>query len=543
MLTGIDRTATINFNLSSVGFSGLYWSAVYLSIAIGLTLTYKVQRFANFAQAEMMLVGSYVALTLMWSDRFFPISNAQKDGIFNWELLIWAGISSFFIAGVLGLLVDRIVYRRLRDRMGTPQVMMIASLGVSMVLRALLYLRFSASTFRFIPDRDWKLTTSIFEVPTQKIQLHLGDRIHDPFIALAQSVNPYGVSYSKIVLIVGIFGVVALLLILLHRTRIGRQMRAVADNPDLAATSGIHVERVHGSTAFISAGIAGFGGALLAGILPINPELGLSLLLPAFAVIVLGTIGSVPGVIIGALIIGLLRAASEPVLIGAGNALGRPTASGFAEVVPFVFLVGFLLLAPKGIGSAIQDWNIERIRKKRPLQKPHAILLPSKRLWPARHMSKLMAYFTVYSEHVNELIHTTKEFLRDAITAIWESKAILIMFVSKSFDSYKHLMPSFNSVSLVPSWGRIRIDRERVLDRLFYLFPNTGLHSLATSQCHQSYKDYAGCAYRYSPWYFQFGFFFLKFAYWHNWNDQFWSYILCRRRGSACRITLCPSRK
>ena len=460
MLTGLDRTAAINFNLSSVGFSGLYWSAVYLSIAIGLTLTYKVQRFANFAQAEMMLVGSYVALILMWSDHFFPISNAQKDGIFNWELLIWAGISAFFIAGILGLLVDRIVYRRLRARMGTPQVMMIASLGVSMVLRALLYLRFSASTFRFIPDRDWKLTTSIFEVPTQKVQLHLGDRINDPFIALAQSVNPYGVSYSKIVLIVGIFGVVALLLILLHRSRIGRQMRAVADNPELAATSGIHVERVHSSTAFISAGTAGLGGALLAGILPINPELGLSLLLPAFAVIVLGTIGSVPGVIIGALIIGLLRAASEPVLIGAGNALGRPTASGFAEVVPFVFLVGLLLLAPKGIGSAIEDWNIERIRKKRLTNKTHTVFIQSKSLWPAWQISKLVAYFTVYTEQVNGLIHTTKEFLKGAFTAIWELKAILIMFASKVFNSYKHFMPSFNSVSLVPPWDWIRIDRE-----------------------------------------------------------------------------------
>ena len=63
VLSGLGRSSTMNFNLSSIGLSGLYWSAVYLSIAIGLTLTYKVQRFANFAQAEMMLVGSYVALT------------------------------------------------------------------------------------------------------------------------------------------------------------------------------------------------------------------------------------------------------------------------------------------------------------------------------------------------------------------------------------------------------------------------------------------------------------------------------------------------
>ncbi|MGE4658126.1 MAG: hypothetical protein AAEI08_04245, partial [Gammaproteobacteria bacterium] len=102
VLTGLGRSATMNFNLSSIGLSGLYWAAVYLSIAIALTLTYKVQRFANFAQAEMMLFGSYVALTLMWSDRFFPVSDAPKDGILNWELLIWAGVSAFVITGIVG---------------------------------------------------------------------------------------------------------------------------------------------------------------------------------------------------------------------------------------------------------------------------------------------------------------------------------------------------------------------------------------------------------------------------------------------------------
>jgi hypothetical protein len=136
VLTGLGRSATIYFNLSSIGLSGLYWAAVYLSIAIGLTLTYKVQRFANFAQAEMMIFGAYVALILMWSDRFFPISDAPKDGILDWELLIWAAVLAFVITGIVGLIIDRVVYRRFRHKMATPQVMMIASLGVAMLLRA-----------------------------------------------------------------------------------------------------------------------------------------------------------------------------------------------------------------------------------------------------------------------------------------------------------------------------------------------------------------------------------------------------------------------
>jgi branched-chain amino acid transport system permease protein len=454
VLTGLGRSATMNFNLSSIGLSGLYWAAVYLSIAIGLTLTYKVQHFANFAQAEMMLFGSYVALTLMWSDRFFPISDAPKDGILNWELLIWAGVIAFVVTGIVGLIIDRLVYRRLRDKMGTSKVMMfsvmmIASLGVSMVLRALLFIRFSASTFQFIPDRDWRLTTSTFEIPTERLQLHLGDRVNAPLIDLAASVNPYGFAYSKVALVVGMFGAVILLLILLQRTRLGRQMRAVADNPDLAASSGIHVERVYGSTAFLSAGIAGFGGSLLAAILPINPELGLSLLLPAFAVIVLGTIGSIPGVIIGALIVGLLRAVSEPVLIGAGNALDRPTASGFAEVMPFIFLVGLLLLAPRGIGFAIQNWNIERIRKRRLAEQDRN-----------RRLSGMMTLGTVYFDRVNELIDRAMELPNNAIVTAWALSASYLAKLSASAKVAGAAIPVFVSVLRIQPSNRIRIARD-----------------------------------------------------------------------------------
>lgn len=419
VLTGSGRSATIQFNLSSIGLSGLYWSAAYLSIAIGLTLTYKVQRFANFAQAEMMLFGSYIALTLMWSDSLFPISDLPKDGILDWELLIWAGVSAFVITGLIGLVIDKVVYRRFRNKMATPQVMMIASLGVSMILRGLLYMRFGAGTFRFIPDRDWRLTTSTFKVPTEQLQLHLGDRVDLPLMELVATANPYAFAYSKVAFVVGILGVVVLLLILLHRTRFGRQMRAVADNSDLAASSGIHVERIHASTAFLSAGTAGFGGALLAAILPVNPELGLSLLLPAFAVIVLGTIGSIPGVIIGALIVGLLRAVSEPVLIGAGNALDRPTASGFAQVMPFVFLVGLLLLAPRGIGFAVQNWNIDRIRRRRLAQQKAGYSLSGKILTPLRRLPAVMTPWTAYVDRVSERKDAAVEWTGNALATAW----------------------------------------------------------------------------------------------------------------------------
>ncbi len=460
LLNGLGRSATINFNLSSIGFSGLYWSAAYLIIGIGLTLTYKVQRFANFAQAEMMLVGSYVALTLMWSDRFFPLADAPGDGSLNWELLIWAGVSSFVIAGVFGLIIDKLVYRRFRNKMGSPQVMMIASLGISMIIRAVLFMRFSASNFRFIPDRDWRLSTSTFDIPTQRLQLHLGDRLNVPFMEMADNVMPYGYAYTKVILVVGIFAVIGVLLLLLYRTRLGRQMRAVADNPGLAASSGIHVERVHGSTAFLSSGIAGFGGALLASILPINPELGLSLLLPAFAVIVLGTIGSIPGLIVGALIVGLLRAGSESVLIGAGNALDRPTASGFAEVMPFIFLVGLLMLAPRGIGSAIHDWNIERIRKRRLSHVPKSSQLVELKVKRFSIFAGPVELGRIYFDYFNGVVVRVAKLANSTVEIAYGLPArYLETFSSK----VKLISTGFITFVLIPKvalGNRIKINRE-----------------------------------------------------------------------------------
>ena len=189
LLSGLGRSAMVNYNLSAVGLSGLYWTAAYLCVAAGLTLTYKVQRFGNFAQANTMLVGSYVAITLMWSDRFFPISNAPKDDVLNWSLLITAAVTAFFVTGFVGVILDSLVYRRFRKKAASPVVMMIASLGIAMLIRAVLYMRFSAATFRFVPDNDWRLASSKFSVATERLQLHLGDRTDVPLMEGASNVN------------------------------------------------------------------------------------------------------------------------------------------------------------------------------------------------------------------------------------------------------------------------------------------------------------------------------------------------------------------
>nr|AIE92795.1 high-affinity branched-chain amino acid transport system permease protein BraE (livM) [uncultured marine group II/III euryarchaeote AD1000_28_C09] len=403
--------------MASTLFSGFYWGAAYLAIAAGLTLTYKVQRFGNFAQAEIMLFGAYVGFTMMWSPYFYTLVNdrkvlnidVSKDEVLTWDLLFWACVTGFVLTGLLGVLIDRLIYSRFRKNHAIPQTMMIASLGVAMILRGILYLRYGASQYLFVPDIDWRLSTSRHEFPgdkwwwpsslSQTARFRFGERTveksHDdmdktacieegkpdnfssswdveseicnvteylPFYEIQEST--YYLQYTKAALIIGVFASVVLLLIVLNMTRLGRQMRAVADNPDLAASSGINVERVHMTCAFLAAGISGFGGVLFGMYVRVNPEVGLSILLPAFSVIVLGTLGSVRGVLIAAIIVGLVRSISEPILIGTGSVLDRPSYAAFGEAMPYMFLIAVLMIMPKGLGDALENWQIERARNR-----------------------------------------------------------------------------------------------------------------------------------------------------------------------------------
>ena len=406
LLQGLGEDASFTLDLVSISTGTLTWSSTYLAIAIGLTLTYKVQRYGNFAQSELFMIGMYLSMIMIWTDYFFPMSNLSttKDGVLTWSVLLFTLVAAFVLTGIAGIIIDRLVYKGFRKTNTSPQVMMIASLGVALILRALTYLRFGASRNMFEPEGDWRMPNLRWEFPTTKLRFNLGERTLEddrtythfnceqtgvdevtgepilsrivsdsskPAIELydtttdcvTQATTNY--AYYKGAVPVVIFSAVLLLLLLLNKTRLGRRMRAVADNPELAASSGINVERVHLTSAFLSAGLSGMGGAIFALTLRFNPETAFTLLLPSFAIIVLGTIGSVPGAIVGSLIVGFVRALSSPVLIGIGMPLGRSNYSALDGVMPYIFLVAILMIMPEGIGDAYEKWKIERLRKRK----------------------------------------------------------------------------------------------------------------------------------------------------------------------------------
>ena len=374
LFLGQGLVANLSFNLGTIGISTLTWSSTYLAIAVGCTLTYSVQRYGNFAQSEFFMLGMYVGIAFMWTDWLFPISEAPADDTLVWSLFAYVLVGAFILTGMAGIIIDRLVFKGFRDSKSSPDVMMIASLGVAMILRSLVYLRFGANTKRLIPDKDWMSGEQRWEIPTYIVKLNLGN-LDWPIIDSGTTNYPYDNAFLPIIVFISVL----LLVLLLNYTRLGRRMRAVADNPELAASSGINVERVQMTSAFLSAGISGLGGAVFGLTVLFSPQTAFTLLLPAFAVIVLGTIGSVQGAIVASLIIGFVRAISEPVLSGIGNPLERTNYTALAGVTPYAIIIAILLIMPEGIGKAYQEWNIERIRnralsKKKPNKTRSAVL-------------------------------------------------------------------------------------------------------------------------------------------------------------------------
>ncbi len=409
LLKGLGTSAGFTFALTSIITDVIYYSAAYLTIAIGLTLTYKVQRYGNFAQSELFMVGMFTGLIVATSEHYFPLFEAPPDGVIAWSAFFQAVLLALVITGLVGVMIDRLVYRGFRRKDATPQVMMIASLGVAFILRSVFYLRFSAETHQPVPDSDWKIASArdpnslrwVFS--ESKVRLNLGDlsleegrtykrfsceetidettgeatlsrivsdskpaiEFHDVDGFCAQAVENY--PYFKGLSAMVIFSSVLLLLLLLKKTRLGRRMRAVADNPELAASSGLNVERVQMTSAFLAGAICGVGGLMYGfTVQAFEPGDAFFLLLPAFAVIVLGTIGSIEGAIVAAVMIGTARALSYPVLAGVSAPL-RDVGGwvALADVIPYALIIAVLMVMPEGLGHAWEKWKIDRLRNKR----------------------------------------------------------------------------------------------------------------------------------------------------------------------------------
>lgn len=261
--------------------------------AVGLTLTYGILRLANFAHGDFLTLGAY--LTFL----------ANVNGVNIWLSMLIGAVLTIGVA----LLTDKLLWAPMRDRRASSTTLIIISIGLALFLRNGIILL-------------WGADNKQYDLP------------------IASALNIFGIRIAQNrLLVVGLTIVVILgLHYLLQNTKIGKAMRAVADNIDLARVSGINVEQVVIWTWIIAAGLTALGGGMYGLITAVRPNMGWFLILPIFASVILGGIGNPYGAIAGAMAIGIAQELST-YWISSEYKLG----------VALLLMVVMLLIRPQGL--------------------------------------------------------------------------------------------------------------------------------------------------------------------------------------------------
>ena len=274
-------------------FNGIAIGSILALAAIGLTLTYGILNLSNFAHGDFMTLGAY----LTWL--------ANVNGLNIW-LSMFLGAGGTIIAM---LIAEYLLWRPMRDRRANSTTLIIISIGLALFVRSAILL-------------IWGSSNQAYDLP------------------LVQAIDFAGVkiAYYRLVVIGLAIAAIVALHFLLQNTKIGKEMRAVAHNIDLARVSGINVERVVIWTWVITGLLTAFAGGMYGLITAVRPNMGWFLILPMFASVILGGIGNPYGAILGALIIGVAQELSVPFL-GSQYKLG----------VALFIMVVILLVRPQGL--------------------------------------------------------------------------------------------------------------------------------------------------------------------------------------------------
>jgi len=291
--------------LSQLLVNALIAASIYALVGTGFALIYSTTRFFHFAHGVVFTAGAYFAF------------------LFN----VWLGaplipslIAGVTLAALLGCLMETAVYRPLRQRTASPLVLLLVSLGLYIILQNVISVVFGD---------DIKTIRS--EIVEEGASI-LGARI--------TSIQITTVCLSA--LLIGLSAV------FLQKTRTGRAMRAVASDPELASVSGIAIDRVILWTFALGSSLAGAAGVLLALDVNMTPTMGMNALMMGIIAVIVGGVNSIPGVILGALLLGLAQH------LGVWR-----IGSQWQDAIAFVILLAFLLFRPHGfLGKRVKKATV-----------------------------------------------------------------------------------------------------------------------------------------------------------------------------------------
>lgn len=284
--------------------NGISLGSVYAIIALGYTMVYGIAKMLNFAHGDVIMVGAYVAFTV----------------ISTMHLPIWAGVLlSILVCTILGITIEKIAYKPLRNA-GSPLAVLITAIGVSYFLQNLALLIFGSNTKAF---------SSV--VNMGNIELFNGELI---------------ITGETIVTIISCILIMICLTLFINKTKSGQAMLAVSEDKGAAQLMGINVNRTITLTFAIGSGLAAVAGVLLCSSYPsLSPYTGSMPGIKAFVAAVFGGIGSIPGALIGGILLGIIEILSKYYI-----------SSQLSDAIVFGMLIVVLLLKPTGIfGKKIQE--------------------------------------------------------------------------------------------------------------------------------------------------------------------------------------------
>ncbi|WP_016856235.1 branched-chain amino acid ABC transporter permease [Halomonas smyrnensis] len=323
------------FFINNVVIAGSVAGSIYAIGAVGVTLIFSIMRFAHFAHGDMMTFGAFMVLLLT---TLFPQAGAAL-GVPTPLIMLPLAMA---LTALLAVGIDRTFYKPLRAHGVKPIVMVIASLGVTLMLQGLI--RLFAGTggeSLYVDDRK-----EIFRIPLPIEGVRVPVVITEPQLYL------FALTLMSVVA----------LHFFLSRSRLGKAMRAMSDNPDLARASGINTNTIVAVTWVLAGGLAAIAGTLLSLDVTFKPDLSFFLLLPIFAAAIVGGVGHPYGAIAGGFVVGF----AETLAVFNWGILLRPFRDSLPEwlslpgnlafvgteykiVVPFFILVAILVWRPTGI--------------------------------------------------------------------------------------------------------------------------------------------------------------------------------------------------
>jgi branched-chain amino acid transport system permease protein len=282
--------------------NGVFVGSIYALFALGYTLVFGVLDILNLAHQAVFMLCAFIALAL--------VSALRLNILVALPLAVLA-------AGLIGVLLERVAFRPLRGRADSNMSGLISSLAMATIFESIALGFWGPDISRFpfgtVPDRD----------------MHVGGAV---------------LSELQLVIMALSLAMMVALTFLVRRTRLGREIRAVAENPLAARVLGVKVDRVIAASFFISSALGGAAGVLFGlAFNSISPDVGRSVELKGLAVIILGGMGSMPGAVLAAFALGLVEVFTVAQI-----------GSSYRDAVSFVVLFLILLVRPRGLlGQAV----------------------------------------------------------------------------------------------------------------------------------------------------------------------------------------------